>query len=77
MSFNSSMIEELNLLLKFPANSMMQGIKIHHDAEPEVIAAAERLHQKGIIDQVDGGYLTELGHDLLEHAQKVASALTS
>lgn len=77
MSFNGTMTQELNLLLKFPAKSMMQGIKIHHDADPEVIAAAQRLFDKGIIDQVDGGYLTELGHDLLEHAQKLASALTS
>lgn len=76
MTFNQKMIDELNLLLKFPANSMLQGIKIHHDAEPGVIEAAQRLYDRGIITQVDGGYLTDLGHDLLEHADKLASALS-
>jgi len=76
MSFDSKMIDELNLLLKFPANSMLQGIKIHHDAEPAVIQAAKRLFDRGIITQIDGGYLTDLGHDLLDHADKLASALS-
>ncbi len=53
----------------------MQGLKIHNDAEPEVIAAATRLHAKGIVTLPDGGYLTDLGHDLFEHAQVVKMAL--
>jgi uncharacterized protein (TIGR02647 family) len=69
------MVAELNLLLKFPNKSMMQGLKIHHDAEPGVIAAAKRLFDKGIVTLPDGGYLTDLGHDLLEHAQVVKMAL--
>ncbi len=77
MSFNQQLTDELNLLLKFPNKSLMQGLKIHHDADPSMISAAQRLYEKGIVTQPDGGYLTDLGHDLAEHAQIVQSALTN
>ena len=75
MTFSSDMIAELNLLLKFPNKSLMQGLKIHNDAGPEAIAAAKRLFDKGIVTLPDGGYLTDLGHDLSEHAQVIKMAL--
>ncbi|AEE24350.1 MULTISPECIES: TIGR02647 family protein [Paraglaciecola] len=77
MSLTNEMVNEFNLLLKFPTTSLMQGLKIHHDAEPELIDAAKRLFEKGIVTLPDGGYLTDLGHDLIEHAQVVQSALAS
>jgi uncharacterized protein (TIGR02647 family) len=55
----------------------MQGIKIHNNADPALVNAAQRLFEKGIVDQHDGGYLTNLGHDLAEHATIIQSALTS
>ena len=76
MALNAEQIEELNLILKFPNKSLMQGLKVHKDAAPEVIRAAQRLFEKGIVQQADGGYLTDLGHDLLEHAQVLQSALS-
>ena len=76
MTFTSDMVAELNLLLKFPSKSMLQGLKIHNDAEPAAVAAAKRLFDKGIVTLPDGGYLTDLGHDLFEHAQVVKMALT-
>ncbi len=76
MNFSSDMLDELNLLLKFPNKSLMQGLKIHHDAEPSTVSAAKRLFDKGIITQPDGGYLTDLGHDLFEHGQVLQSALS-
>lgn len=76
MPFNKELTEELNLILKFPNKSLMQGLKVHHDADSEVIAAAQRLFDKGIVTQPDGGYLTNLGHDLAEHAKIIQSALT-
>jgi uncharacterized protein (TIGR02647 family) len=76
MIFTSDMVAELNLILKFPNRSLMQGLKIHHDAEPVIVAAAKRLFDKGIVTLPDGGYLTDLGHDLFEHAQVVKMALT-
>lgn len=75
MALTPEMIAELNLLLKFPNKSLMQGLKIHHDAEAEVIDAAKRLFDKGIVTLPDGGYLTDLGHDLFEHAQTVMLGL--
>lgn len=76
MPFTPAFTEELNLILKFPNKSLMQGLKIHHDADPAVVAAAQRLFDKGIVSQPDGGYLTNLGHDLADHAEVLRSALT-
>lgn len=75
MAFSNQMKDELDLILKFPTRSLMQGLKIHHDAAPEMVAAAQRLFDKGIITQPDGGYLTDLGHDLVEHASVIKAAL--
>ena len=77
MTFTSDMVAELNLLLKFPNKSLMQGLKIHHDAEPAAIAAAKRLFDNGIVTLPDGGYLTDLGHDLFEHAVVLQMALSN
>jgi uncharacterized protein (TIGR02647 family) len=76
MTFTSDMVAELNLLLKFPHDSLMQGIKVHHNAEPEQVSAAQRLFDKGVVSLPDGGYLTDLGHDLVEHAQIIAAAFS-
>ena len=76
MPFNQELTEEINLILKFPNKSLMQGLKVHNDADPSVVAAAQRLFKKGIVNQPDGGYLTDLGHDLAEHAAVIQSALT-
>lgn len=75
MQFDKNMIDELTLLAKFPRNSKMQGIKIHSDADPSLIDAAKRLYDKGITDSSDGGYLTDLGLDLIEHVTLIHSAL--
>ncbi|MDN4504433.1 TIGR02647 family protein [Alteromonadaceae bacterium BrNp21-10] len=77
MIYSQEMLDEVNLLLKFPFDSMLQGIKVHHDADPKVVAACQRLFDKGVIDQNDGGYLTDLGRDLFEHAQTLQLALSS
>jgi uncharacterized protein (TIGR02647 family) len=77
MQFNQAMIDEFTLLAKFPRESKMQGIKLHSDAEQSLQTAAQRLFDKGIIDSPDGGYLTELGLDLIEHITVIHSALQS
>ncbi len=77
MPFKADVVEELNLLLKFPDKSLLQGLKIHQDAKQCTIDAAKRLFNKGIITLPDGGYLTDLGHDLFEHAQTLQLALTN
>lgn len=75
MSISNDMQDEMNLLLQFPTNSLMNGIKIHHDAAPESIRAAIRLHEKGLTDQPDGGYLTDAGIELVEKLVVIHSAL--
>ncbi|MBQ4799106.1 TIGR02647 family protein [Pseudoalteromonas sp. MMG006] len=75
MQFNQTMIDEFTLLAKFPRDSKMQGIKLHSNAEANLLSAAQRLFDKGIIDSPDGGYLTDLGLDLIEHVTVIHSAL--
>ncbi len=74
--FDDDMTAELNLLLKFPQDSLMQGLKIHHDASQSIVHAAERLYAKGIITKPDGGYLTDLGVDIADHARHLQLALS-
>ncbi|CAM4135511.1 TIGR02647 family protein [Pseudoalteromonas sp. SR44-5] len=75
MQFKQTMIDEFTLLAKFPLTSKMQGIKLHSDADESLLSAAQRLFDKGIIDSPDGGYLTDLGLDLIEHVTVLHSAL--
>jgi len=77
MQFNHALTEELNLILKFPSDSLLQGLKIHKDAGDESLAAMQRLFEKGIVTKEDGGYLTDLGHDLHARIEVVAQALSS
>lgn len=77
MNYHAELVAELNLLNQFDLSTTQTGIKIHHDAPPEVIAAAQRLFDKGLISQVDGGYLTDLGHQAAEYSQSLVSILTS
>lgn len=75
MSLTPAMLEELELLNMFNLDTTTQGIKIHHDAEAGKIAAGKRLFNKGMITQVDGGYLTPLGQQTAEHAKVLVTLL--
>ena len=75
MSFNTDLTNELNLLSQFNLMNEQDGIKIHNDASSGLIAAAEQLHNKGLITQKDGGYLTDLGRKAAEHTQALSSIL--
>lgn len=77
MPYTPDLVYELNTLIRFDLETSQQGIKVHKTADPEVIAAAQRLHAKGLLTQVDGGYLTGLGRDAAEHAQAVLTILIS
>ncbi|MBL4609505.1 MAG: TIGR02647 family protein [Pseudomonas sp.] len=69
-------ITEINLLNQFNLASSLEGLKIHrHEAAQEVVAAAERLHARGLTTQPDGGYLTSLGLDAAEHSQALLTIL--
>ena len=75
MEIENKLVAEIRLLLKFP-DSTQEGLKIHHTAAVELIDAARRLHDKGLITQVDGGYLTELGQEALETAHQLLALMT-
>ncbi|MBH3426898.1 TIGR02647 family protein [Pseudomonas alkylphenolica] len=75
MSFTPELIAELEVLALFNLDSSQEGIKVHNTASKELIAAAQRLYDKGLTDQPDGGYLTSLGHDAAEHAQQLLTIL--
>jgi uncharacterized protein (TIGR02647 family) len=77
MVLTDEMVTEIRFLSLFNLASQQEGVKVHHNAEPEMIAAAKRLFSKGLITQADGGYLTDLGIEAAEHAQKMLTILTS
>lgn len=69
MPFTPLQLEELNVLVHYNQPTSLTGIKIHHTASSHAIAAAKRLYEKGLIDQEDGGYLTDLGREAVEKLQ--------
>lgn len=77
MRLTEAQHQEMNILLQFNLASMQEGIKVHSDADPELIAATKRLFEKGLISQEDGGYLTSLGHTAAEHAQALKTILSA
>ncbi|WP_079203823.1 TIGR02647 family protein [Pseudomonas sp. CC6-YY-74] len=75
MSFTPELVAELDLLALFNLGNTQEGLKVHHVAAPQAIAAAKRLHTKGLVTQDDGGYLTSLGLEAAEHAQVLLTIL--
>jgi uncharacterized protein (TIGR02647 family) len=76
MAYTPELIAELEILTLFNLANTTEGIKVHHTAAASAIAAAQRLHDKGLTTQPDGGYLTSLGLDAAEHAQSLLTILT-
>ena len=77
MNYTTDLLDELNILLQFNLETTQAGIKIHKTATPSVIAATARLYEKGLITQIDGGYLNDLGLIAAEHAQATLTILTT
>ena len=75
MSFTPELVAELEVLALIDLESTLEGLKIHQHAAPEKVAAAQRLFEKKLIDQPDGGYLTSLGRDAAESVQVLLSIL--
>jgi len=75
MQISDEIVRECELLLMFNLESAQSGLKIHHEADAERIASAQRLYDKKLITQVDGGYLTPLGIEAAEHAQALLRLL--
>ena len=77
MPFTPEQIDEMELLIRFNPSSSMEGIKVHKTAKSELIAAIERLYEKKMVTQVDGGYLTDLGREAAEMSQTLLTMLAS
>lgn len=75
MLITIDMLDEMNVLMMFDLTTTQKGIKVHSDATPNFIAAAQRLFDKGLITQLDGGYLTSLGYEVAQHVQDAAQIL--
>ena len=76
MSYSEENLAELHVLMLYGSSASLEGIKIHKNADPSVIAAAERLFEGGFITQVDGGYLTSLGSEAADHAHTLLTMLS-
>ena len=77
MSLTTAVLEEIRLLSLFNPESALAGIKVHHTASAEDIAATRRLFDKGLITLPDGGYPTDLGQEAIRHLDSVVRILAS
>jgi len=77
MQCTPEMFQEIKLLALFNEATTQEGIKVHKTAGAEAIAAAQRLHAKGLITKADGGYLTNLGIEAAGHTQALLTILAS
>lgn len=75
MPIDQSMVDELNMLVRFNLNTLQEGLKVHSSADPRIIDATSRLFQKKLITQEDGGYLTDLGREAAEHTDALLSIM--
>jgi uncharacterized protein (TIGR02647 family) len=72
---SDELVAELRFLSLFNLASHQEGIKVHGNADPSMIAAAHRLFEKGMTTQNDGGYLTDFGVEVAELTQKLLTIL--
>ena len=77
MKYNQEHLAELNLLLQFDLSSAATGIKVHQEASEEAQSAVKRLYDKGLCTLPDGGYLTDEGIEVAEHADCILRVLSS
>jgi uncharacterized protein (TIGR02647 family) len=75
MPYSNDIIEELNVLSLFNLDTDLEGIKVRSSAGEAKVLAAQRLFDKGLTSQKDGGYLTSLGRTAAEHAQGLLQIL--
>ncbi len=74
-TYPENLFDEIKLLAKFPEESHMEGLKIHHDADPVLVKSAKALFNKGLVTQLDGGYLTDSGREMSEHLHAVLDTM--
>ncbi len=77
MKFTAEHLTELNLLLQFDLRSASTGIKVRSDADAATQKAVKSLFAKKLCTSIDGGYLTDEGIEIAEHADKILHVLAS
>ena len=75
MRYTQEQMAEIDILIRYNLQTTQQGIKVHSNANTEAVDAVERLFDKGLVSQKDGGYLTDLGRTAAEHAQALVLIL--
>ena len=76
MKIPDDTVYELSMLSLYNQYTYQEGIKVHaHEASSDDIAATKRLFEKGLITQLDGGYLPTLGKDAVEKLQDLLTIL--
>ena len=74
MHIDPELIDELALLRRFSMGGPV-AMDVHDNPDPAIVAAAERLHEKGLISEPDGGELTDSGREAIEHMEKLFNLL--
>ena len=74
MHIDPELIDELALLRRFSMGGPV-AMDVHDNPDPAIVAAAERLHEKGLISEPDGGELTDSGREAIEHLEKLFNLL--
>jgi uncharacterized protein (TIGR02647 family) len=74
MHINPELINELNLLRRFSMGGPV-AMNVHDNPDPAVIAAAERMFEKGLISTAEGGQLTDTGREAIEHMERLFNLL--
>ena len=74
MHIDNELVEEIILLRRFGMGGPV-AMDVHDNPDPAVIAAAARMHEKGLITSADGESLTESGREAVEHLEKLLNLL--
>ncbi len=74
MQIDSELIDELALLRRFSMGGPV-AMDVHDNPDPAVVAAAGRMHEKGLITEPEGGQLTDSGREAVEHMNALFNLL--
>ncbi len=76
MKLDQEFLEEMAILSLFNEHTQQEGIKVHeHKASEQDLSATKRLFEKGVVTQSDGGYLTNLGKEAVDHLSDLSKML--
>ena len=74
MHLDPELIDELTLLRRFSMGGPV-AMDVHDNPDPAIVAAAERMHEKGLITEPEGGQLTDSGREAVEHMERLFNLL--